>query len=151
MSFCTFVLDLAVGWRQQGRRKVHHHAIKRQRPHSDERFTRKCRQMGGLVRDYQQTNTARCASSSRFLTKCPYYSFKMPLLFSYYSQNMSCHVHALNIISHENTLIIELLYCIIRNDHCTATLVILPFSSGGCSAGTIAFPPYQRIQRSCLH
>ena len=25
---------------------------------------------------------------SRFLTNCPYYSFKMALLFSYYSQNM---------------------------------------------------------------
>ena len=86
---------------------------------------------------YQETNTARCASSSRFLTKCPYYSFKMPLLFSYYSQNMSCHVHVLNIISHENTLMIELLYCIIRNDYCTAILVIPPFSPGGCYAGTI--------------
>ena len=51
MSFCTFVLDLAVGWRQQGSKKVSHHAIKRQRPRSDERFTRKCRQTGGLVHD----------------------------------------------------------------------------------------------------
>ena len=51
MSFFTFVLDLAVGWRQQGSRKVRHHAIKKQRPRSDERFTHKCHQMGGLVRD----------------------------------------------------------------------------------------------------
>ena len=51
MSFCTFVLNLAVGWRLQGSRKVRHHAIKRQGPRSDERFTRKCHQMGGLVYD----------------------------------------------------------------------------------------------------
>ena len=41
----------AMGWRQQGSRKVCNHAIKRQRPRSDERFTRKCHQMGGLVHD----------------------------------------------------------------------------------------------------
>ena len=50
-AFCVVLYDIAVGWRQQGSRKVHHHAIKRQRPLSDERFTRKCRQMGGLVHD----------------------------------------------------------------------------------------------------
>ena len=49
MSFCTYVLDLAVGWRQQGSRKVRHRAIKRQRPHSDERFTRKCRHCMGVL------------------------------------------------------------------------------------------------------
>ena len=38
MSFCTFVLDLAVGWRQQGSRKVRHHAIKRQRPRTQWRI-----------------------------------------------------------------------------------------------------------------
>ena len=48
MSFCTFVLDLAVGWWQQGSEKVRHHAIKRQRPHLDEWFTGKCCQTGGL-------------------------------------------------------------------------------------------------------
>ena len=55
MSFCTFVLDLAVGWRQQGSKKVRHHAIKRQRPRSDERFTRIKVPLngpaGGLVHD----------------------------------------------------------------------------------------------------
>ena len=51
-AFCVVLfLDLAMGWWQQGSRKVCHHAIKRQRPRSDERFTRKCRQIGGLVHD----------------------------------------------------------------------------------------------------
>ena len=51
MSFCTFVLDFAVGWQQQGSKKVRHHAIKRQRPRLDERFACKCCQTGGLEHD----------------------------------------------------------------------------------------------------
>ena len=39
---------LAAAGKQEG---TPHHAIKRQRPRSDERFTRKCRRMGGLVHD----------------------------------------------------------------------------------------------------
>ena len=49
MSLCTYVLDVAVNWhgRQQGSKKIRHHAIKRQRPHF-EVFTGKCCQTGGL-------------------------------------------------------------------------------------------------------
>ena len=67
MLFCTFVLDLALGWRQQGSRKVRHYAIKRQRPCSDERFTRKCRPTGDLVHDVMYFVHMRKAWPSTFL------------------------------------------------------------------------------------